>query len=283
MKLTRRPSATPPSCPDPERGLNRVYIATSVPIPPAAISASLPPAAVPLTRVSEPLLKKALKDWHASDQPRERLMASGAEALASSELLAILLRSGTKRHSAIDVARDLLQRCGGQLRQLSRLDHKALAGHHGMGPVKAVTLCAALELGRRVATEVDEEAPQILTAARAYDIIAPLIRDLPHEECWVLLLNSASKLIGKERISSGGLDGTLVDVRSVMACALRHGAASLILCHNHPSQTAAPSEPDREITRRLRAAGEVMGIRLGDHVIVAGQRYYSFRDAGELG
>ena len=210
-------------------------------------------------------------------------MVAGAEALATSELLAILLRSGTKRHSAIDVARDLLQRCGGQLRQLSALDYKALAQTHGMGNVKAVTLLAALELGRRVTTEVDEEKPQLLTAARAYDVIAPHIRDLPHEECWVLLLNNAARLEAKERISSGGLDGTLVDVRSVMACALRHNAASIILCHNHPSKTAAPSEPDEEITRRLRAAGEVMGIRLGDHVIVAGQRYYSFRDAGKLG
>ena len=244
---------------------------------PARAGARQPP-----TALREPLLKKALKDWHASEQPRERLMEFGPEALATSELIAILLRSGTRRHSAIDVARDLLQRCGGQLRNLGQLDYKSLAESHGMGPVKAVTLRAALELGRRTAHEADEDRPHVQTAARAYDLLAPVLRDLPHEECWVLLLDVGSKLIARERLSVGSLDSTIVDVRSVMSCALRHKAAGYVIAHNHPSHTASPSRADIEITRRLRAAGDIMQIRLQDHLIVAGRRYYSFREAKKL-
>ena len=233
-------------------------------------------------RETGPLLKKALRDWHSDDQPRERLMQHGPEALATSELIAILLRTGTKRHSAIDVAQDLLQRCGGQLRTLSQMDHKTLAETHGMGKVKAVTLLAALELGRRRASESDVERPKVVGAARAYDLLAPVLRDLTHEECWVLLLNSASRLIARERISVGGLDGTIVDVRKVMASALRNQAAAFILAHNHPSQSPTPSREDIALTRRLKEAGALMNVPLRDHLIVAGRRYYSFLESKRL-
>lgn len=242
--------------------------------PTATRPASASTTAVPAL----PLLKRTLKDWHPDEQPRERLMQHGAEALATSELLAILLRSGTRQHSAVDIARDLLHRCDGHLRGLSRLKYQDLAEAHGIGPTKAVTLVAALELGKRWAMEADRDAPLVLGSRAAYDILSPLLRDLPHEECWMLLTNNASRLIGRERISSGSVDGTIVDVRSVMACALRHNASGFTIAHNHPSGSLTPSHADVSLTNILREASRLMNLTMSDHLIVAGNRYYSFRD-----
>lgn len=224
-----------------------------------------------------------LTSWHPDEQPRERLLRLGPEALATSELLAILLRTGTPRANACDIARDLLRGVDGRLRELGSRNWRDLARAHGVGPVKAVTLVAALELGRRRGGEADAKRPLVRGSGAAYEILAPRLRDLDREECWVLLLNTASRALGCERVSVGGLDGTVVDVRSVMALGLRHGAAAIVLAHNHPSGAARPSERDVAVTRAVAEAGRVMRMELRDHLVVAGRRYFSFADAGLLG
>lgn len=224
-----------------------------------------------------------LREWHPDEQPRERLMRHGPESLTTSELIAILLRTGTARASACEVARALIREAEGRLRALGARDWRELARVHGVGKVKAVTLLAALELGRRRAREPDAVRPPIRGSRAAFARLAPHLRDLDREEAWVLLLNRASLLIGCERLSVGGLDGTVVDVRSLMALCLRYAAAGFVLAHNHPSGAIAPSEEDVAVTRRVRQAGELMHIELRDHLIVGGRRYYSFADAGRLG
>ena len=226
---------------------------------------------------------QTLKEWHPDEQPRERLMRYGPQTLATSELIAILLRTGTKRANACDVARDLLRGYEGSLRALGSRDWRELAEVHGMGGVKSVTLLAALELGRRRAIESDVERPLVRTSRAAFELLAPHLSDLAHEEAWLVLLNNASRATGLERVSTGGIDGTVVDVRSVFATALRHRATAVVLAHNHPSGSLAPSDVDRALTRRLAEAGRLMHVELRDHVIVAGRRYYSFRDDKQLG
>jgi len=243
------------------------------------------PSAVAKTKAENPLdklAKSTLKEWHPEEQPRERLMKYGAQALATSELIAILLRSGTKTANAIDVARNLLLDSNGHLRELAGKDWRTLEKVHGIGKVKAITLVAALELGRRRGQESDIERPTIRTAQAAFQILGPQLADLRHEECWVLLLNTACRLIGTERLSSGGVDGTVVDVRKLMAMALRFNATSFVLAHNHPSGNLTPSTTDISLTRNLVSAGKILKIQLLDHLIVAGHKFYSFSDENML-
>ncbi len=230
----------------------------------------------------ENLSKSTLKEWHPEEQPRERLMNYGPQALATSELIAILLRSGTRTATAVDVARNLLLDTNGHLRELASRDWRTLEKVHGIGKVKAITLVAALELGRRRGQESDVERPTIRTAQAAFNILGPQLADLRHEECWVLLLNTACRLIGTERLSSGGVDGTVVDVRKLMAMALRFNATSFVLAHNHPSGNLTPSKSDISLTRNLVTAGKILNIQLLDHLIVAGHKYYSFSDENML-
>ena len=248
---------------------------------------SLPaPAGQPLALAAEASLPAGasvpLRDWHPDEQPRERLMRHGPESLATSELIAILLRTGTARASVCDVARKLVGRADGRLRELGARDWRDLAREHGVGKVKAVTLLAALELGRRRATERDVDRPLVRGSRAAFAHLSPHLCDLEREECWILLLNRASLLIGCERLSVGGLDGTVVDVRSLMAVCLRRSASAFVLAHNHPSGAIRPSEEDRAVTRRLAEAGRLLQIELRDHLIVGGRRYFSFRDEGAL-
>ncbi len=248
-------------------------------VTPASLPAVTPPVPQATSTTSGPHPKLTVKNWHRDEQPRERLMTHGAEALATSELLAILLRTGALGHSVVDVARDLLHRCDGSLRGLSRLKYQDIAEAHGIGPAKAVALVAALELGKRWTVEADRDHTLLLGSKVAYEIVAPLLRDLPHEECWVLLTNNASRFIGRERISTGSVDGTIVDVRSVMACALRNNASGFVIAHNHPSHSLNPSQADIHLTNALAEASKLMNLAMQDHIIVAGNRYYSFRDS----
>ncbi len=258
--------------------------APPAPLPPVAVKlqatalAEVSSAPAPAPRD----VPKTLKDWHPEEQPRERLMRYGAEALATSELIAILLRTGTASASACDVARDLFHSAEGKLRQLGSQDWRQLAHIHGIGRVKAITLVAALELGRRRSIESDVERPAVRTSHACFELLGPHLRDLPHEECWVALLNNASRVIRIERLSSGGLDGTVVDVRSLLALALRYEATGFVIAHNHPSGSLSPSEADLSLTRQLVEAGQLMRINMLDHLIVAGKRYYSFKDQKRL-
>ena len=267
--------ATPPKPAAP----SRPHV-TACPPTLAAAVAEARPATTPMPK---PSARQTLRDWDPDEQPRERLMRLGAATLATSELLAILLRTGTRDTTACDIGRELMAGHEGSLRRLAQTPWADLAEVRGIGSVKAVTLAAALELGRRRELERDGERPVVTGSRGAYELLAPRLRDLPHEECWVLLLNNAGRLIRAERLSQGGIDGTVVDVRAVMAVAIRYRATRIVLGHNHPSGSTTPSEADVTLTERLRAAGELLDIRLADHVIVAGQRYFSFRDAKRLG
>lgn len=220
----------------------------------------------------------SIKNWNNEEQPRERLMKLGAQSLTTSELVAILIRTGSRKSSAIEVANKLLAKSNNSLRDLSVFSSQELANVLGIGKVKAVTILAALELGKRYITEEDQKREKITNSYEAYLMLKPLLRDLKHEECWVLYFNNAAKLITKKQISKGGLSATVVDIRQIMSLALNYNATSMILAHNHPSGNSAPSPQDKVLTEQLKKAGELLNIRLNDHVIVAGNSYFSFSD-----
>jgi len=215
----------------------------------------------------------------AADAPRERLAALGAEALADAELVALLLRSGSPRLAARDVAQALLRRHGG-LRGLARATFADLRREPGLGTAKVATLLAAFELGRRVASARLRPGDPIRSPADVHRHFHPLLRDAPHERFLVVLLDGRHRVIRPVLTSQGTLTASLVHPREVFAPALREPAAAIVLVHNHPSGDPTPSREDREITVRLAAAGELLGIPVLDHVVVAEQGYTSLRDEG---
>ena len=220
-----------------------------------------------------------LKELNKQERPREKMMARGANALTDVELLAILLRTGTSTRNVVDVARELLRTADDRLGSVAAMSLDRLRQVEGIGPSKAVAVAAAFELGRRLALEVGmENVPRMDSPAKVYRVMLPLLRDLDHEECWVLFLNKSNGLISKERMTSGGQDFTVMDKRVVARRAIEKKAASIILVHNHPSGNAMPSVEDINQTRDLGRALSACGLQLLDHVIVAGASYYSFSD-----
>ena len=220
-----------------------------------------------------------LKELNKQERPREKMMARGANALTDVELLAILLRTGTSTRNVVDVARELLRTADDRLGSVAAMSLDRLRQVDGIGPSKAVAVAAAFELGRRLALEVGmENVPRMDSPAKVYRVMLPLLRDLDHEECWVLFLNKSNGLISKERMTSGGQDFTVMDKRVVVRRAIEKKAASIILVHNHPSGNAMPSVEDINQTRDLGRALSACGLQLLDHVIVAGASYYSFSD-----
>ena len=220
-----------------------------------------------------------LKELNKQERPREKMMARGANALTDVELLAILLRTGTSTRNVVDVARELLRAADDRLGSVAAMSLDRLRQVEGIGPSKAVAVAAAFELGRRLALEVGmENVPRMDSPAQVYRVMLPLLRDLDHEECWVLFLNKSNGLISKERMTSGGQDFTVMDKRVVVRRAIEKKAASIILVHNHPSGNAMPSVEDINQTRDLGRALSACGLQLLDHVIVAGASYYSFSD-----
>jgi len=215
----------------------------------------------------------------AADAPRERLAALGAEALSDAELVALLLRTGSARHPARDAAQALLRRHGG-LRGLGRAALAELRGQPGVGEAKAATLLAAFELGRRAASLRLRPGDPIRSPADVHRHFHPLLRDAPHERFLVVLLDGRHRMMREVVISQGTLTASLVHPREVFAPALREPAAAVVLVHNHPSGDPTPSREDREITARLAAAGELLGIPVLDHVVVAEQGYVSLREDG---
>ena len=223
-----------------------------------------------------------IRSWAEADRPREKLLHQGKHTLTDTELIAILLRTGTRADSAIDLARKLLHQAGGDLNLLSRMTPAEMSKMNGIGRVKAVTLLAALELGRR--REAAAEAPrEAISSSRD---VAALFRqrlgDLPHEEFWLLLLNRANQVITRCQLSKGGVTGTVVDPKMVFKTALEHLATGIILCHNHPSGNPQPSEADLNLTKKLKNAGGFLDITVLDHIIIAGSHYYSFADEGRM-
>jgi DNA repair protein RadC len=220
-----------------------------------------------------------LKEMCEDEMPRERMLARGAGSLSNVELLAILLRTGRDGQNVIDMARELLQSGDGTLAGIAEMSIDRLCAISGIGPSKAVAVAAAFELGRRLALEAGmETATRLDSPAKVYRIMLPLMRDLDHEECWVLFLNKSNGLLAKERMTTGGQDFTLLDRRVVIRRVIERKATSIILVHNHPSGNPLPSVEDINQTRELHRALSSCGLQLLDHIIVAGGSYYSFSD-----
>ena len=228
----------------------------------------------------KPLL--TIKEWNPDDRPREKLLNKGKEALSDAELLAILIGSGTRKYTAVDIAKLILESTGNNLNELGKRSVKDLIKEKGIGEARAITITAALELGRRRQAAQPIERPQITSSTDAYNILSPILADLPHEEFWVLFLNRANRVIAKDRISSGGIAGTVVDIRIVFKRALEELATSIILAHNHPSGNRTPSQADLELTKNIKTAGSFLEIAVLDHIIVSGTTFYSFMDEGVM-
>lgn len=226
---------------------------------------------------SKPL---TIKSWSPEDRPREKLLLKGPAGLTDAELIAILIGSGTANLSAVDVSKKVLQHVNGNLYELARLSIKDLMKAKGIGEARAVTIVAALELGRR-RKEIDiDEKPKISSSRDAFDLLIGDMMDLPHEEFWVLLLNRGHRLIRKKRISEGGVSGTVADPKIIFKMALEELASGLIVAHNHPSGNLTASQSDIDLTKKLKEAGKFLEIQLLDHVIICGQKYFSFADEG---
>jgi DNA repair protein RadC len=223
-----------------------------------------------------------ITDWAEEDRPREKLLQKGTASLSDAELLAILISSGTKDKSAVDLGRELLQMANNNLNNLGKLAIGDLKKLHGIGSVRAVTIAAALELGRRRKLADAENVIQIKCSKDVADIFHPLLADLQYEEFWILFLNRSNKVINRMKLSQGGVSGTVTDVRMVMKKAIEYLASGIIVCHNHPSGNLNPSESDSKITQKIKDAGNLMDIQLLDHLIISEKDYYSFADNGLL-
>lgn len=221
-----------------------------------------------------------ITNWSEDDKPREKLMLKGKSVLSDAELIAILIGSGSRNESAVDLSKRILSSVDNNLNALGKLSISQLMNFKGIGEAKAISIIAAMELGRRRREEEAVELTKITSSKVIFEIMQPLIGELPHEEFWIVYLNNSNKVISKSQLSKGGITGTLVDVRLVFKTALEMGATGVILCHNHPSGTLIPSEADKQITRKLKVAGESLDIKVLDHLIVTESCYYSFVDEG---
>ena len=223
-----------------------------------------------------------INQWANEDRPREKMMLHGPGALSNAELLAILIGSGNTEDSAVELMRKVLDDCRNSLSELGKRSVDDLCAYKGIGPAKAITILAASELGKRRKDEGPSERLRVRCSQDIFLYFHPLMCDLPVEECWVMLLNQASRLIDALRISQGGLASTQVDVRCILREALLKRATALVLCHNHPSGNTRPSADDDRLTQALSQAAKVMNIRMLDHLIVSDGGYYSYADEGRL-
>ena len=224
----------------------------------------------------------SIKYWAEDDKPREKLMLKGKTALSDAELIAILIGSGSRNESAVELSKRILASVGNNLNALGKQSLQQLMNFKGIGEAKAITIAAAMELGRRRREEEGVDLKVITSSRAVFEIMQPLIGELPHEEFWIIYLNNSNKVIYKNQLSKGGITGTVVDVRIVFKTALEQNAVGIILVHNHPSGALQPSEQDRQVTRHLKAAGHSLSIQVLDHVIVTEKGYLSFADEGIL-
>ena len=221
-----------------------------------------------------------ITNWSEDDKPREKLMLKGKSVLSDAELIAILIGSGSRNESAVDLSKRILASVDTNLNALGKVSLSQLMSFKGIGEAKAISIIAALELGRRRRSEDAVELKKITSSKIIFEIMQPIIGELPHEEFWIIYMNNSNKVIAKSQLSKGGITGTLVDVRIVFKTALEMGATALILCHNHPSGTLIPSDADKQITRKLKLAGDSLEIKVLDHLIVTETSYFSFADEG---
>lgn len=223
---------------------------------------------------------RALSTWAVEERPREKVMDKGIQYLSDAELLAILLGSGTKHITAVELARIILKAAGNNLQLLGRMGVEELIRIKGVGPAKAIAILSALELGRRRSGLQYPEKIPVKSSETVYRLFHPLMGDLDHEEFWLLMLNRANRVLGRFKVSQGGLSGTVIDTRIILKKALDNLASSIIICHNHPSGNKQPSDADLKITEKLQKAAEMLEIKLLDHVIIADKSYFSFADEG---
>ncbi|MFV0593459.1 MAG: RadC family protein [Draconibacterium sp.] len=226
--------------------------------------------------------KLNIKDWAAEDRPREKLLAKGARALSDAELIAILIGSGNIEETAVELSRRILAAVNNNLNELGRKNIEFLKTFNGIGEAKAVSIVAALELGKRRKDADVFNNNKITGSKDAADYFFPLLGDLNHEEFWVMLLNRGNKIIDTFMISQGGISGTVIDVRIILKPAIEKLASSMILCHNHPSGTMQASDADQKITKKIKLAAETMDIAVLDHIIIGHNNYLSFADEGML-
>lgn len=227
--------------------------------------------------------KTGIKSWAEDDRPREKMREKGRQALSDAELIAILMGSGSRNLSAVDLAKQILTQYNHRLADLSRANIVDLCkSFKGVGEAKAISILAALELGRRRREEETTELKKITSSRDAYEWMNAVLADIEHEEFWILLLGRSNKVKERIRISSGGVAGTVVDQRLIFKAAIGHLASSIILCHNHPSGNLAPSEQDKALTKKLQQAGAMLDIPVIDHIIYTDESYFSFADEGLL-
>ena len=223
-----------------------------------------------------------IKFWAEEDRTREKLMGKGRHVLTEAELIAILIGSGSRDETAVELSKRILASVGNNLNDLGKLNINELIKFKGIGEAKAISVMAAMELGRRRKESEIVKRYKITVSKDVYDIMHPILVDLPHEEFWLLILNRANLVIKKELISRGGVSGTVVDTKIIFKVAVENYACSIIICHNHPSGNLKPSEADVRITKNIKEAGKLMDIPLLDHLIITENEFYSFADEGMI-
>jgi len=230
----------------------------------------------------EEFRKLNLKSWAEEDRPREKLLSKGIQSLSDAELIAILISSGNRDETAVELSRRILKESQNNLNELGRKSINELMQFKGIGEAKAISIVAALELGKRRKLSEIIDKKTISSSADIYEIFHSIIGDLPHEEFWILLLNRANKIIDKMRISQGGVSHTVIDVKIILKVAVEKLASCIILCHNHPSGNCEPSSEDKNITKKLSDAAKLLDLTVLDHIIVGADKYYSFADEGNI-
>ena len=220
----------------------------------------------------------AITQWAEEDRPREKLLLKGKSSLSDAELIGILLGSGTKTLSAVDLAKQILNSVGNDLHALAKMSVSDLCKFKGIGEAKAISIVSALELGRRRKDAEPVKQPRITCSDDAYQLLKPELTDLPHEEFWIILLKRNNQVIRKEQVSFGGVSGTIVDPKIIFKKALDNLASGMILVHNHPSGNLKPSQADIQLTKKLKTSGELLEIPIYDHIIFTDHGYYSFSD-----
>ena len=224
-----------------------------------------------------------IREWAEDDRPREKMLLKGSQSLSDSELLAILIAIGNKDESAVELARRIMRECHDNINELAQLSVNDLCKRFkGIGKAKAITIMAALELGKRRKTSEVLERKRISSSIDLFDLFEPVLVDLPHEEFWIGLLNGAHKVIEIKRLTQGGTRQTVVDLPMLLKMALEKSAQAVVVAHNHPSGQNRPSHEDEQITRRIKSGCEAIGISMLDHIIVARGSYYSFADDGKM-
>ncbi len=223
-----------------------------------------------------------IKNWSQDDRPREKLRDKGRTVLSDAELIAILIGSGNQNESAVALSQRILFSTENNLNALGKLSIKQLMNFKGIGEAKAITIVAAMELGRRRRLEDGVQLKKINNSKSVFEVMYPIIGELPHEEFWIIYLNNSNKILHKHQLSKGGITGTLVDARLVFKTALVAGATAIILVHNHPSGTLKPSNADKSITEKLKNGGESLDIKVLDHIIITENAYFSFADEALL-